>query len=971
MIDGTALRARAVASRARTFGPATALLAALVMLYAPAASAQSQAINGTIEGTVSDASGGVLPGVTVTVTNLDTGATSTVVTSEGGVFRAPLLPLGTYRVAAELDGFKTFEQTGITIRAGQTAVLDVKLEVGAVSETISVTADTPVVDVGRIDQGRTLGEREIKELPLTSRNPYNFALLQPGVVGFETQEFGVPRLTANGALLRVNYQIDGNDNTQKDRAGLRQMPMSEVMIREVKVITTGYAPEFGQTMGLIYNAVTPSGTNRFRGQGSYRFQTQDFVETPFFASVKPPVNVDLFTVDLGGPIVKDKTHFFVGFENTKRDLAQGRLITISAANQALLGLSEPAYMPAVADTKFFIGKVDHQVSQNNRLTGRYIYFDNFITNNIGGGLNSVQRGTDFSDRQHSLAAQLVSTFGANLLNELRVQYATREQGRVPGAQAGSGPAIVVSGAASFGGPIQGNQDSGFAFTQKIFQVVDNFTYVRGDHAYKFGLSLQKVNDTRTQTSSQTYTFASVANYLAAKSGANPFAYSTFAQFFGNPDLEYDTNMLSLFVQDDWRLSRDIKLLYGLRYDVYSPPDASANAPITSSRDFSKDGNNWQPRVGVVWNLTSDQRTVLRANTGLMYDQPINAAYEQALLNDGTNARASASFSPTTAGAPAFPNVFTSGSGAQPNLAWTVDSGFEISRSWQSNVQFERAIGDSYAAGIGFSYVKFWDLPVVTNVNLINPTSVLGDGRPVFSTAVNAATRADPRYNTINAVQAVGDGEYTAFTAQLTRRLSKGIQFDLAYTLGKSDDNAPITSILSVQGDAGRSDMTRLDFDRGPNILDQRHTFVGSIVAQPQFPVEGVLGAILNHNQFGFALLFASGIPVNVRSNRELTNDATASDRPLDVGRNSLNLPARQNVDFRYARKFPIGGNADVQFTVEVKNLFNTEQWASVNSTVTTDALGVPVAPIPTSGDGFPASGGYEQRQVQLGVRVTF
>ena len=245
---------------------------AVLACAVPVAQAQSQAINGTIEGTVADVSGGVLPGVTVTVTNLDTGASSSVITNESGLFRAPLLPLGTYRLSAELEGFKKFEQTGLTISAGQTAVIDVKLEVGAMNETVSVTADTPVVDVGRIDQGRTLDEREIKELPLTSRNPYNFALLQPGVVGFETSEFGVPRLTANGALLRVNYQIDGNDNTQKDRAGLRQMPMSEVMIREVKVITTGYAPEFGQTMGLIYNAITPSGTNRFKGQGSYRFQ---------------------------------------------------------------------------------------------------------------------------------------------------------------------------------------------------------------------------------------------------------------------------------------------------------------------------------------------------------------------------------------------------------------------------------------------------------------------------------------------------------------------------------------------------------------------------------------------------------------------------------------------------------------------------------------------------------------------------
>ena len=172
-------------------------------------------------------------------------------------------------------------------------------------------------------------EAEIKTLPLTSRNPYNFALLQPGVVGFENQEFGVPRITANGALVRVNYQIDGSNNTQKDRAGLRQMPMSEVMIREVKIVTTGYAPEFGQTMGMIYNAITPSGTNTLKGQGSYRLQRKPFAAFPFFtqgphtSDRKPPTDVNMFTADLGGPIVRDRTHFFGGYEHTERDLSGG------------------------------------------------------------------------------------------------------------------------------------------------------------------------------------------------------------------------------------------------------------------------------------------------------------------------------------------------------------------------------------------------------------------------------------------------------------------------------------------------------------------------------------------------------------------------------------------------------------------------------------------------------------------------
>src|SRR5262249_32909798 len=196
-------------------------------------------------GTIVDTSGGVLPGVTVTVTNLDTGAERSVITNENGFYRALLLPLGRYRVVVELPGFKKYEESGVRIGAGQTAVVNATLNVGQVSEAITVSAETrPILDSAKIDAGRNLTEVEVKNLPLVARNPYNFALAQPGVTGYENPEFGVPRLSANGTLMRINYQIDGNTNTEKDRAGLRLLPMSEVMIREVKVVTSGYAPEF-------------------------------------------------------------------------------------------------------------------------------------------------------------------------------------------------------------------------------------------------------------------------------------------------------------------------------------------------------------------------------------------------------------------------------------------------------------------------------------------------------------------------------------------------------------------------------------------------------------------------------------------------------------------------------------------------------------------------------------------------------
>ena len=143
-----------------------------------------------------------------------------------------------------------------------------------------------------------------------------------------------PCYVPNSAILCT--RLYGDDGSAVDRAGLRQMPMSEVMIREVKVVTTGYAPEFGQTMGLVYNAVTPSGANTMKGQASYRFQREPLVALPFFSTttVKPPTDVNIFTIDNGGPIVKDRTFYFGGFESTKRDLSGARVITITPANAA-------------------------------------------------------------------------------------------------------------------------------------------------------------------------------------------------------------------------------------------------------------------------------------------------------------------------------------------------------------------------------------------------------------------------------------------------------------------------------------------------------------------------------------------------------------------------------------------------------------------------------------------------------------
>lgn len=967
--------------------PRSLVLAVLCLGLAGPATAQSQATNGTIEGTIRDHSGGVLPGVSVTLVNTDTGASRTVVSNESGLYRAPLLPLGTYRVEAELSGFKKFERSGVSLGAGQAAVIDIALGVGDVNEVVSVTADAPIVDPAKVDLGRNLNEREVKNLPLVSRNPYNFALLQPGVSGYENAEFGVPRFSANGTLLRINYQIDGNTNTQKDRAGLRLLPVSEVMVREVKVITSGYAPEFGQTTGLVYNAITPSGTNTIHGDASFRFRRKDMSARPFFLNnpsriapgepYKPDTYVNTFTATVGGPVVRDRLHYYAGYERTSRDLSADRIITIAPANAERLGLAgdtASGVMPASQAVHFLIGKADYQLNASNRLTFRQVNFINDSPNNVGGGANSKQWATDFTDSMFSSAGQLVTTFGANRLNELRVQYAGRHQSRATNDLSGSGPAVVVSGVANLGGPFSGAQDAGFDFTQNIFQVVNNFTYLRGNHSYKTGVDVQLIEDGRTRTPQLQYTFSSVDNYLLAKSGANPKAYSTFQQFIGTADFKMSTGMYGVFAQDDWRVSQSVKVIYGVRYDIFDLPDGDAGAPYPASRSFTVDRNNWSPRAGFSW--TIDDRTVLRASSGLMYDQPLLAAYENAVQLNGVRS-VLASLSPTTAGAPDFPNTLSSAASVTvpTQSISTVDPDFQVMRTWQNNVQLDRALGKDFSVSLGLVYVKGFDLPVIRDINLINPVGALSDGRPIYSTAVNASTRLDPRFNHINAVQSLGESTYKGMTLQLTKRYSNGLQYDLSYTLGKGEDNAPLTSTLSVQGDDGLSDPSNIDRDKGPNIMDQRHSFAGSIVWAPAIERDGILGALVNNNQIGLAIAINSGLPQNLRANRDLNADGVSADRPIGIGRNTVYLPARYNVDLRWSRLIPFGGRFKAEAQAEFKNLLNNRQTSSFNNlrVIAVDTAGNPTTTIPASGADFPIVGrsGYEARQFQVGIKVSF
>jgi hypothetical protein len=954
--------------------------ALLVLALASSLFAQSQAMNGTIEGVVRDPTGAVLAGVTVTVTSVDTGTQRTPVTDGTGTYRALLLPLGSYRVKAELDGFKTVERTGVSLSAGQTAVIDFTLTVGGISEMVSVSAEAPVAEPGKIDLGRVITENEVKNLPLVSRNPYNFAFLQANVTGYENTEFGVPRINANGTQMHTNYQLDGNTNTEKDRAGLRLLPISEVVVREVQVITSGFAPEFGQTTGMVYNAVTPSGTNRVQGSVGYRYRRAGLTSVPFFLAPnahKPDNNIDDITATLGGPLVKDKWHYYLGYEYVNQDLVDNTKVIapVTVASAPALGLSPAAVANGIIPTKqnvsFFIAKTDYDLDPANKLTGRYFFFKNYSPFNIAGDLNTLERSTDFNDRMDSAALQLVSSFGADRLNELRFQFARRHQFRTASAGAGTGPAVIVNGVANFGSPLDGTQSAGFDFSQRIWQLVDNFTWLKGRHGFKAGLNLQFINDDRVNTLRQIYTFATISSYLAAKSGSNPFSYLSFQQDLGDPSVSYKSGFYGFFVQDDFRISPSFKLLYGLRYDFFNVPDSRPYAPNPLSLSFKKSKNNLAPRAGFAWTLDKEARTVLRASSGIMYEPPLLNFYEDAILRNGDPKSFTTTLSPTTSGAPAFPGNLASqppGFVLPRQSIVAMDADFSTQYTILTNLQIERALTSDLAVSVGYVNSLGRNLPVLINTNLIPTGAILGDGRPIYSPAVNAQTRVNPAFNQTDTFRSIARATYNALTLMLNKRMSHGFQIQASYTLAKGEDNSPLTGTYIVGSNDDRlSDPSNLDRDLGPSPFNQTHTFILSTVIAPRREGPGLGNAILNNNQLALIVQANSGLPFNIRANRDLNGDGLSNDRPLGISRNSGNLGRVFNVDGRYSRFVPFGRVRGELFA-EAKNLFNTLNVATVNRVVAVDAAGNLLSPLPSP---FPGTGGYQQRQFQIGAKVSF
>jgi hypothetical protein len=959
----------------------------LTIVLSATAFTQSQALNGQIEGVVTDSNGASVPNASITALNTQTGTTRTVKSDESGVYRIPALPLGAYRVTIEASSFKKLVRDGITLTTGQTATIDVQLQAGAVTETVTIEADSPIVDPGKIDVGRVMNSREVENLPLVSRNPYNYALLQANVTGRPNSEFGVPRINANGYARRTNYQLDGNSNTQADRGGIRLMPISETFVSEVQLVTNGFSAEFGNTPGLIMNAVTKSGTNEIHGTAGYRFRRTPFYARPFqYTSVNnlPKNGADNPTFSIGGPIIKDKWQYYGGYEYVRRDLAvePARLLSITAANQANListaGLPAsifPAAIPVSQKVNFFIIRTDAQLSENNRLSARFNYFKNDSPNNIGGGLNTLQRSISFNDVSYSQGIQLISTITPNHLNEFRFQYAKRDTLQAPNSNSGTGPSIVISGVANFGAPDDGQYTP--RFLETMTQALDNFTLTQGNHTLKFGGGFNIIKDLRVSTLFSRYTFASIAAYVSAKNGTTPRTYTQFVQAIGNPNIEYKSTFYNGFVQDDWKVTPKLKLNLGVRYDLYNIPKADSASLFAASQKFKVDKNNFAPRLGLVYGIRDGKyATIIRASAGLYYDAPFLDIYKRAIQNNGSPKLFNVTYTNSTPtlpiadpNAPSFPNSISTGTPATQSID-TVATDFKTMYAMHTNFQVEQSLTNDISATVGFIHSGGRHLPVYRSINRIAVTGALADGRPTFNSA--AATRLDPRFGNILMAESVGNSSYNAATFQLNKRFSQGYQFSVNYTLSKAEDDAPEQNLVAV-GSLVVSDPTNRKRDKGPSVADQRHTFITSLVGKPNFKFENkALNYIFNGNQFGIITTANSGERFNILATADLNGDGVASDRPVGIGRNFGKTPKQFNVDLRYSRYFNFNERFKLEAFGEFVNLFNVNSFFQYNSlTVASNPDGTIIGgALPDfATKSLPTS--LDARQFQLGFKFVF
>jgi hypothetical protein len=982
----------------------------LVAISAPLL-AQSQATTGVIEGTVTDAQGGAVPGVTVTVRNTATNFESVAVTDRAGRYRAVLLPVGPYQVTAGLGGFATVVQKGIELGVGQTLTVNIVLKQAAASEEIVVTAAAPLIETARTEGATRIDQKAVKGLPNNGRNFLDYTKLTPGVTIVQGPDGD--ELSINGQKgISNNVSVDGADFNNPffgEQRGGQRPPFTFNLdaVKEMVVVADGANAEFGRSMSGFVNVITKSGTNDVAGTAHVTFKNDSLSSQPKnpdgTTSPKFSSNQTQTGFTLGGPIRKDRLFYFGALDlqkasSTKQTDPNRIEQRVVDAYAGLGSPNENGPIDRTNDARVLLLKLDYSLSAKNLANLRYNYTwseqenGTFDVDSWGRSANAIER-----DSSNALIGGLTSSLTQTTLNEFRFQAARENRPRPY-----NGPNITGQNR-----PLPDTAFDfarGYRFGEPFFipvkyydtrvQLNDNVSYLRGAHSYKAGVEYNRVNSVQTFLgfANGRWIFDSTDGFLEDLRNHTNKHVLLFLQQAGVGNVsveEAGTQSIpqtepAVFVQDSWQATPRLTVQYGLRWeaeiepDPITPPDQVFFAPFIgqtrggqafpSNGKIPSDYGMWQPRLGIAWDPMGNGHRVLRANAGIYYGRVPGLTLASSRSTNGSRGqtifRSSAvnfdnclpiypnPLSASCVGAPDHPDVFI------------FDKDFKNPRTKSASVSWEEEAIKDYSFLVKYNYAKGEHITRFINRNdpLLNPAF---DPACTFACGVWSSGLGAGGGNGIGALTTVESSArslYQGVTLGITRRPVNHVGFQINYTYSKDksdDDNerdpfsfryAKVTDLGPEYSYSDRDQRHRLNawlLWNAPAGLDVNFRY-SYRSAQPKSLSCVVSAAFCGVDAFGNSRFMADAATPQDRINP----DGSVTQRNLGRKDNQYS-----SLDVRVAKAIQYAG-VIVEPALDVFNLFNSKNLRRPE-----------VTSLVFNFDGTVQSGTGDPRQVQLGLRV--
>jgi hypothetical protein len=654
-----------------------------MLLVATAAGLHAQTSTAALSGTVRDTSGAVITKASVGLTNAGTGVSRRVVTDGQGRYSFTNVEPGQYELSVEHQGFRKAIEKDVVLSVGGSGVLDVSLQVGAVSESVVVTTAPPLIETASANLSRVVDEQTIESLPILGRNFVDFTELSTGVApgrenvgggAFKEPDTGVgqaaaPRLSFGGQPeLDTMILVDGAGNVQSF-TGLPRVTPSQEAVQEFRILNSTYLSEYGRASGGFVNIVTKSGTNDHHGS-AYFFGMNQALNQPYPLNPSDPrLQQNQYGATLGGPVAKDKTFYFLNYEGQRRaqtnqysTVVLNNLAAINAA-KATLGLTpENLGLLHTNDYDGFLGKLDHKLTGSNTLSIRYNLLHSVADGFLGGNgrgspAPSTARNNTVLDQ--SLVGSDTAILRPNLVNEARISWGRRN---FDFPSAANDPDLEVPDLLLTG---KSTSDVDF-YRENVFELSDNLSYMHGAHQLKFGGGFNHFVDDYewnlffpgralfsnfscflAQEPACANSFGAPASIgpfnnglpvpiqfwtpilqgatgypgvtINASGGRNVFSQAVPSSWLPQTFGSINHGAFGFFAQDEWKATSKLNLTLGGRYDLESYP---------SNYVVNQPHNGFQPRLGFAYSPAKG--TVVRGGVGL-FDGPLVSSVGQNLV----------------------------------------------------------------------------------------------------------------------------------------------------------------------------------------------------------------------------------------------------------------------------------------------------------------------------------------------------